>query len=75
MNNKNNHNNNDNNNTANTMVGEDDEGVLDISEQTNRPVDDSIHQQRIQAWHPILDPVWVIVSLYYIGIILVPVGT
>jgi len=54
---------------------EDDEDVLDISEQTNRPLDDALHQQRVQAWHPILDPVWVIVALFYLGVILVPTGT
>ena len=53
----------------------DDEDVLDISEQTNRPRDDALHQQRVQAWHPILDPVWVIISLFYLGVILVPTGT
>mmetsp|Transcript_22771 Transcript_22771/g.63309 ORF Transcript_22771/g.63309 Transcript_22771/m.63309 type:complete len:395 (+) Transcript_22771:113-1297(+) len=53
---------------------EDDEDVLDISEQTNRPLDDALHQQRVQAWHPILDPVWVIVALFYLGVILVPTG-
>lgn len=54
---------------------EDDESVLDESEQTMRPKSDSLHQQRIQAWHPVLDPVWVIVALFYLGVILVPVGT
>jgi hypothetical protein len=59
---------------APSVIQDDDEVPLDLSEQTNRPVDDSFHQQRIQAWHPILDPVWVIVALFYLGIILVPVG-
>ena len=54
---------------------EDDESVLDISEQTNRPNDVALAQQRIPAWHPILDPVWVIIALFYLGAILVPVGT
>ncbi|KAL7555788.1 hypothetical protein ACA910_007198 [Epithemia clementina (nom. ined.)] len=52
----------------------DDDDVLDISEQTNRPTDDALHQQRVEAWQPILDPVWVIVSLFYLGVILVPTG-
>ena len=56
------------------MSGEDDEFVLDESEQTMRPKDDAIHQQRIHAWHPVLDPVWVIVALLYLGVIMVPVG-
>lgn len=54
---------------------EDDDSALDPSEQTNRPVDDALRQQRVQAWHPILDPLWVIVALFYLGVILVPTGT
>ena len=53
----------------------DDDDILDLAEQTNRPVDDSIHQQRVQAWHPILDPLWVIIGLFYLGIIFVPTST
>ena len=60
---------------ASTLRDDDDEDILDISEQTNRPTDDALHQQRVQAWHPILDPVWVIVGLFYLGVILVPTGT
>lgn len=52
---------------------EDDE-VLDISEQLNRPLDVAFHQQRVPAWNPILHPVWVIIALFYFGIIMVPVG-
>jgi hypothetical protein len=54
---------------------DDDDSALDESEQTLRPADVAINQQRVQAWHPILDPVWVIVALFYLGIILIPVGT
>lgn len=54
---------------------EDDESVLELSEQTNRPADVALAQQRIPAWHPILDPLWVIIALFYLGCILVPVGT
>jgi hypothetical protein len=32
------------------------------------------NQQRLNAWHPILDPVFVIVALFYLGVIMVPVG-
>lgn len=53
---------------------DDDEDVLDLSEQTLRPPDVALHQQRVKAWSPILDPWWVIASLFYLGIILVPVG-
>lgn len=53
---------------------DDDEPVLPLEEQTNRPPDLALHQQRIPAWSPILDPVWVIIGLFYLGIIMVPVG-
>lgn len=53
---------------------DDDNSALDIAEQTERPPDTALHQQRVQAWHPILDPVWVIVALLYLGVILVPTG-
>jgi len=54
---------------------DDDDSVLDLAEQTQRPKDVALQQQRVNAWHPILDPVWVIVALFYLGVILVPVGT
>jgi hypothetical protein len=53
---------------------DDDESVLDISEQTMRPLDVALFQQRVKAWSPILDPWWTIAALLYFGIILVPVG-
>ena len=52
----------------------DNNSVLDISEQTQRPVDNAFNQQRIDAWHPILDPVFVIIGLFYLGVIMVPTG-
>ena len=59
---------------SSTLKNEDDESVLSLSEQTNRPADVALHQQRIPAWYPILDPVWVIIALFYLGIIMIPVG-
>ena len=56
------------------MLDHDDDSVLDLSEQTQRPRDVALNQQRINAWHPNLDPVWVIVALFMLGVILVPVG-
>lgn len=55
-------------------ANDDDESVLDISEQTMRPLDVALFQQRVKAWSPILDPWWVIAALLYFGIIMVPVG-
>ena len=53
---------------------DDDESILDPAEQLNRPGDTAFNQQRIEAWQPILDPRWVIMGLFYMGIIMVPVG-
>jgi hypothetical protein len=53
---------------------DDNNSVLDISEQTLRPIDNAFNQQRVNAWHPILDPVYVIIALFYLGVIMIPVG-
>jgi len=53
---------------------DEDESVLDISQQTKRPLDFALRQQRIESWNPILDPVWVIGALFVLGIVFVPVG-
>ena len=60
---------------AGSARDDDDESVLDLADQLNRPGDTAFNQQRIPAWQPILDPVWVIIGLFYMGIIMVPVGT
>jgi hypothetical protein len=31
-----------------------------LSEQTRRPPDTALRQQRVKAWYPVLDPWWVI---------------
>jgi len=36
---------------------DDDDSALDLSEQTQRPNDTALLQQRVLAWQPILDPV------------------
>ena len=59
---------------AGSSEPDEDDSALELSEQTNRPADVALAQQRIPAWHPILDPLWVIVALFYLGAILVPVG-
>ena len=53
---------------------DEDETVLDISQQTRRPNDVALPQQRVRAWHPYLDPWSVIVAFFIIGAICVPVG-
>jgi hypothetical protein len=60
---------------ATKTVDDDDESILDESEQTMKPNDVALLQQRIAAWSPILDPMWVILGLFYLGIIMLPVGT
>lgn len=57
-----------------TPRDDDDESALDPSEQTMRPLDVALFQQRVKAWSPVLDPWWVIAALLYFGLIMVPVG-
>jgi len=45
-----------------------------LSEQTRRPADTALLQQRVKAWYPILDPWWVIAGFAILGAIFVPVG-
>ena len=52
----------------------DDDSALSLSLQKNRPQDISVQQQRIQAWHPILDPDWMVYTFLAIAIIMIPVG-
>lgn len=56
-----------------TQHGEDEDDVLDPSEQTMRPKHDAIHQQLVPGWNPILHPVWVILAFLYLGVIMIPV--
>jgi LEM3 (ligand-effect modulator 3) family / CDC50 family len=56
-------------------IADEDEEVLDISEQTRRPLDGALKQQRIRAWSPYLDPWIVIGALFAIAAITIPVGT
>ena len=56
-------------------IADEDEEVLGISEQTRRPVDGALKQQRIRAWSPYLDPWWVIGGFFVIAAICIPVGT
>ena len=48
---------------------------LDITDQKNRPEDTPINTQSINAWHPILDPNWVIVTYLILAAITIPFGT
>jgi len=59
---------------AATATADAEEDNLDISEQTNRPEDFPIHSQTINAWHPILDPNWVIFSFLILASIMIPFG-
>ena len=45
-----------------------------LSEQTRRPPDTALRQQRVKAWYPVLDPWWVIGGFLLVGAIFVPVG-
>lgn len=54
---------------------DDESSAPDESELKNRPADVAVQQQRIPAWHPILDPEWMIYSFLILAIIMIPVGT
>ena len=55
-------------------VDDDDDSILSRSEQINRPPDTAIGQQRVKAWHPILDPEYCIYAYLFLAIIFIPVG-
>jgi hypothetical protein len=57
------------------IVDGEEESVLDEDEQTMRPKDVAVQQQRVFAWHPIMDPEWVIYSFLILAVIMIPVGT
>jgi hypothetical protein len=57
-----------------TLLGADDDSVLELAEQVNRPGDIDVQQQRIPAWHPILDPEWMIYSYLILAVIFIPLG-
>lgn len=56
------------------LVDGEEESVLEADEQTMRPKDVAVQQQRVYAWHPILDPEWVIYSFLILSVIMIPVG-
>jgi hypothetical protein len=41
---------------------------------TRQPADTALKQQRMNAWSPILDPVWVIATLFIIAACFIPTG-
>lgn len=57
------------------LVDGEEESVLEESEQTMRPKDVAVQQQRVFAWHPILDPEWMIYCFLALAVIMIPVGT
>jgi hypothetical protein len=52
-----------------------DDPIPPLEEQTKRPIDTALRQQRVRAWYPILDPWWVIGAFVILGAVFVPVGT
>jgi len=59
---------------SSTLPADDGEEYLDLADQKNRPEDIPIHTQSINAWHPILDPNWVIVTYLILAAIMIPFG-
>lgn len=61
--------------STSTTYTTDDESVTGPPvEQTRRPKDTALRQQRLKSWQPILHPVWVICTFFIFGIIFLPVG-
>ena len=58
-----------------SRMDDDEDSVLDLADQLNRPPDVAIQQQRVKAWHPILDPEWMIYGYLILAVILIPLGT
>lgn len=56
-------------------VMSDNESTVDMADQTMRPKDVAVQQQRVLAWHPILDPEWVIYSFLILAVVMIPLGT
>lgn len=56
-------------------IPDEDEEVLTLDEQTRRPLDTALRQQRIAAWYPYLDPWWVVATLLILAAIFIPTGT
>jgi hypothetical protein len=50
------------------------EDMPPLSEQTRRPLDTALRQQRVKAWYPVLDPWYVIFGFLAIGAIFIPTG-
>jgi len=55
-------------------VPDEDESILDRADQLKRPRDEALRQQRVLAWHPYLDPNWVIITLFLMGLCFIPTG-
>ena len=55
-------------------IPDEDEEVLTLNDQTRRPLDTALRQQRIAAWSPYLDPWWVVATLFVLAAIFIPVG-
>lgn len=45
-----------------------------LSEQTRRPLDTALRQQRMKAWYPMLNTWWVVGAFCLLGAVFVPVG-
>jgi len=48
--------------------------IISNMKKSNCPDDTALKQQRMVAWQPILDPVWVAAAYLLIGVIFVPLG-
>lgn len=57
-----------------TMRNDGDAPEQNYDPTSKRPRDTALRQQRMVAWHPILDPAWVICGFFLLGAVMVPTG-
>lgn len=57
-----------------SRMDDEDDSILDLADQLNRPPDVALQQQRVKAWHPILDPEWMIYGYLILAVIFIPLG-
>jgi hypothetical protein len=50
------------------------EPANDEVNQTRKPSDVALKQQRMKSWQPLLSPRWVIAAYFLIAVIFIPVG-
>lgn len=58
----------------NLAIAFDQERMSSSDKTTKEPSDTALHQQRMLAWNPVLDPIGVAITFIAISAIFIPVG-